>query len=171
MHIPDREKCNWLRERIETPAEAVFTPQKKRHTLDRLAWSEMFETFCANKWGFGLVWGVCCLFGGGFLGGLDWLATSGVLPSLLLFLWVFVSCTWGGGAGEMFETFPNRARGFSGLFGRRRGRPLVAAAAHGAPKPQAKAPTSARHPQPMIPPPKPPPPKVHGRQALWPGGV
>lgn len=49
MHIPDREKCNWLRERIETPAEAVFTPQKKRHTLDRLAWSEMFETFCANK--------------------------------------------------------------------------------------------------------------------------
>ncbi|GBF89902.1 hypothetical protein Rsub_02606 [Raphidocelis subcapitata] len=49
MHIPEREKCNWLRERIETPVEAVFSTKKKQHTLDRLAWSEMFETFCSNK--------------------------------------------------------------------------------------------------------------------------
>jgi 2-oxoglutarate dehydrogenase complex dehydrogenase (E1) component-like enzyme len=26
-----------------------FTVQKKLHTLDRLAWSDMFETFLANK--------------------------------------------------------------------------------------------------------------------------
>lgn len=49
MHIPERERCNWLRERIETPEETALTVQKKKHTLDRIAWSEMFETFCANK--------------------------------------------------------------------------------------------------------------------------
>jgi hypothetical protein len=35
------------------PAASVdqepFSVQKKRHTLDRLAWSDMFETFLANK--------------------------------------------------------------------------------------------------------------------------
>lgn len=49
MHIPERDKCNWLRERIETPEEMALSRQRKVHTLDRLAWSEMFETFCANK--------------------------------------------------------------------------------------------------------------------------
>ena len=49
MHIPNREKCNWLRERIETPDMVEFTKQKKLHTLDRLAWSEMFESFLASK--------------------------------------------------------------------------------------------------------------------------
>lgn len=24
MHIPDRDRCNWLRERIETPEEVSF---------------------------------------------------------------------------------------------------------------------------------------------------
>lgn len=50
MHIPDRDRCNWLRERIETPELEPFTVQKKLHTLDRLAWSDMFETFLANKY-------------------------------------------------------------------------------------------------------------------------
>jgi hypothetical protein len=49
MHIPERERCNWLRQRIETPEEVVLSRERKIHTLDRLAWSEMFETFCANK--------------------------------------------------------------------------------------------------------------------------
>eukprot|EP00877_Chromochloris_zofingiensis_P000629 jgi/Chrzof1/10567/Cz05g03220.t1_OGD[v5.2] len=49
MHIPDRERCNWLRERIETPEPVRFSKQKKLHILDRLAWSDMFETFLANK--------------------------------------------------------------------------------------------------------------------------
>lgn len=49
MHIPDREKCNWLRDKIETLVEEPFTKERKLHTLDRLAWSEMFETFLANK--------------------------------------------------------------------------------------------------------------------------
>jgi hypothetical protein len=33
---------------VRRPQEA-FTVQKKLHTLDRLAWSDMFETFLANK--------------------------------------------------------------------------------------------------------------------------
>ncbi len=50
MHIPDRDKCNWLRARIETPEKEVYSPEKKIHILDRLAWSEMFESFLANKY-------------------------------------------------------------------------------------------------------------------------
>lgn len=50
MHIPDRERCNWLRARIETPEPVTFSPQQKLNTLDRLAWSEMFESFLANKY-------------------------------------------------------------------------------------------------------------------------
>lgn len=92
MHIPDRDRCNWLRERIETPeqvpqqpflrpcvsppfdpvhaspyarfsnlslhgvqppvgrwAQFKYSAEKKIHILDRLAWSEMFESFLANK--------------------------------------------------------------------------------------------------------------------------
>lgn len=29
--------------------QEAFSVQKKLHTLDRLAWSDMFETFLANK--------------------------------------------------------------------------------------------------------------------------
>lgn len=108
MHIPERAKCNWIRERIETidpvrtgaaaatvvehNAEALrcmrlpaarcrlrpsrevppftrpparphcflpsppigaqpqYTKREKLNILDRLAWSEMFETFLAKKW-------------------------------------------------------------------------------------------------------------------------
>ncbi|BDA47181.1 2-oxoglutarate dehydrogenase, mitochondrial [Coccomyxa sp. Obi] len=50
MHIPDRERCNWLRERIETAEEFKYTPERKFQILDRLAWSEMFESFLANKY-------------------------------------------------------------------------------------------------------------------------
>jgi hypothetical protein len=50
MHIPNREKCNWLRERIETSQIEEFSKKKKLHILDRLAWSEMFESFLANKY-------------------------------------------------------------------------------------------------------------------------
>jgi len=60
MHIPDRDRCNWLRERIETPEPVPFTRQEKLHTLDRLAWSDMFETFLANKYTVRL-WLLLCL--------------------------------------------------------------------------------------------------------------
>ena len=41
MHIPSRDQCNWLRERIETKDPIRYSPDRKVHILDRLAWSEM----------------------------------------------------------------------------------------------------------------------------------
>ncbi len=49
MHIPNREKCNWIRARIETPAVEEFSQEKKLNVLDRLTWSERFESFLNNK--------------------------------------------------------------------------------------------------------------------------
>ena len=110
MHIPDRDRCNWLRERIETPEQVcpvlcmqpascpdvlhpgaklqgawqtwlacipqfTYSPERKIHILDRLAWSEMFESFLANKFAaakrfglevsyFALFWGLPCVLHG-----------------------------------------------------------------------------------------------------------
>jgi 2-oxoglutarate dehydrogenase E1 component len=50
MHMPDRAKCNWLRERIELSSPFKFSAERKKSILDRLAWSDMFETFLANKY-------------------------------------------------------------------------------------------------------------------------
>lgn len=50
MHMPDREKCNWLRDRIELSTPFKFSAERKKMILDRLAWSDMFETFLANKY-------------------------------------------------------------------------------------------------------------------------
>jgi len=50
MHIPEREKCNWIREQIETIDPPMYTKKEKLNILDRLAWSEMFETFLAKKY-------------------------------------------------------------------------------------------------------------------------
>ncbi|KAG6554594.1 hypothetical protein Mapa_003612 [Marchantia paleacea] len=50
MHIPDRDKCNWLRERIEAENPRKFPVEKKAQILDRLMWSSQFENFLAQKW-------------------------------------------------------------------------------------------------------------------------
>ncbi|KDD76103.1 transketolase [Helicosporidium sp. ATCC 50920] len=50
MHIDDHEKCNWIRERIELLEAEAFSKEKKMLVLDRLTWSEMFESFLANKY-------------------------------------------------------------------------------------------------------------------------
>lgn len=42
MHIPSRDMCNWLRERIETKDPIQYSSERKVHILDRLAWSEMY---------------------------------------------------------------------------------------------------------------------------------
>ncbi|GJP55325.1 hypothetical protein CLOM_g14297 [Closterium sp. NIES-68] len=51
MHIADREQCNWLRDKIETPAKRKYGKQRRQVILDRLIWSSEFENFIANKWG------------------------------------------------------------------------------------------------------------------------
>jgi len=50
MHIADRDKCNWLREKIETPTPTQYNRQRREVILDRLMWSTQFENFLATKW-------------------------------------------------------------------------------------------------------------------------
>jgi 2-oxoglutarate dehydrogenase E1 component len=50
MHISDRDRCNWIRSKIETAEQEKYTVEKKLNILDRLTWSEMFESFLANKY-------------------------------------------------------------------------------------------------------------------------
>ncbi|PWN94595.1 putative KGD1-alpha-ketoglutarate dehydrogenase [Tilletiopsis washingtonensis] len=50
VHIPDREKCDWLRERIETPQPFKYSIEEKRTILDRLIWSDSFERFISSKY-------------------------------------------------------------------------------------------------------------------------
>ena len=41
MHIPDADKCNWIREKVETVEPPKFSQKEKLQILDRVAWSEM----------------------------------------------------------------------------------------------------------------------------------
>ena len=50
VHIPDKEQCDWIRERVETPKPWNYTVDEKRMILDRLIWSESFEKFIASKY-------------------------------------------------------------------------------------------------------------------------
>ena len=45
MHIASIEKCNWIREKIETRERMVFTKQAKLQVLDRLTWADHFERY------------------------------------------------------------------------------------------------------------------------------
>ncbi|WCJ19551.1 2-oxoglutarate dehydrogenase mitochondrial [Euphorbia peplus] len=49
MHIQDKEKCNWLRDKIETPTQMTYNDERRRVLLDRLTWSTEFENFLAKK--------------------------------------------------------------------------------------------------------------------------
>jgi hypothetical protein len=49
MHIQDREQCNWIRERIETPVQYKFSAEDKIVLLDRLTWATSFESFLNVK--------------------------------------------------------------------------------------------------------------------------
>ncbi|ONI24223.1 hypothetical protein PRUPE_2G230400 [Prunus persica] len=50
MHIADRNRCNWLRDKIETPTPMQYNRQRREVILDRLIWSTQFENFLATKW-------------------------------------------------------------------------------------------------------------------------
>lgn len=49
IHIPSKEQCEWLRERIEIPQPYNYTVDQKRQILDRLTWATSFETFLSTK--------------------------------------------------------------------------------------------------------------------------
>jgi 2-oxoglutarate dehydrogenase E1 component len=50
IHIPDRDKCEWLRERLEVPQPFKYSIDEKRRILDRLIWSSSFESFLSTKY-------------------------------------------------------------------------------------------------------------------------
>lgn len=50
IHIPDREQCDWLRERVEVEKPFKYSVDEKRRILDRLIWSSSFESFLATKY-------------------------------------------------------------------------------------------------------------------------
>lgn len=49
MHIPSRDKCDWIRERVEIPTPFKFSKEQKHQILDRLMWASLFESFLASK--------------------------------------------------------------------------------------------------------------------------
>lgn len=49
VHIPSKEQCDWLRERIEIPQPFKYSQDQKRQILDRLIWATSFETFLSTK--------------------------------------------------------------------------------------------------------------------------
>lgn len=50
IHIPDRDQCDWLRQRLEVPQPYKYSVDEKRRILDRLIWSSSFEAFLATKY-------------------------------------------------------------------------------------------------------------------------
>ena len=50
IHIPNREQCDWIRNRIEIPTAFKYSVDDKRRILDRLIWSSSFENFLATKY-------------------------------------------------------------------------------------------------------------------------
>lgn len=67
MHMGSRERCNWIRDQVETPKWMQFTKRKKLHIYERLAFADLFEKFLANKFNtakrFGLEGGESCIPG------------------------------------------------------------------------------------------------------------
>lgn len=50
IHIPDKDQCDWIRQRVEIPKPWNYTVEEKRMILDRLMWSESFEKFISMKY-------------------------------------------------------------------------------------------------------------------------
>jgi len=49
MHIQDREECNWIRNRVETPTKYQYDKDTRLNILDRLGWADAWERFLAVK--------------------------------------------------------------------------------------------------------------------------
>ncbi|KAG7193893.1 2-oxoglutarate dehydrogenase E1 component [Scheffersomyces spartinae] len=49
IHIPSKEQCDWLRERIEIPEPYKYSADEKRQILDRMIWACLFESFLSTK--------------------------------------------------------------------------------------------------------------------------
>ena len=67
MHMGSRDKRNWIRNQVEHPKWNTFSKEKKMHIHERLAFSDQFEKYLANKFNtakrFGLEGGESCIAG------------------------------------------------------------------------------------------------------------
>lgn len=50
MHIMDRQKCNWLRNKIETEYKKTFTKEEKKSIFKKIADSVLYEKFLGRKY-------------------------------------------------------------------------------------------------------------------------
>jgi 2-oxoglutarate dehydrogenase E1 component len=50
MHIQERDQCDWIRERFETPTKYSFPQEDRVRILDRLAWADLYERFLNTKY-------------------------------------------------------------------------------------------------------------------------
>ncbi|CAM9932887.1 unnamed protein product [Pylaiella littoralis] len=50
MHMNSREKCNWVRRKVENPAWLKYSKKKKLHIFERLSFADTFEKFLQNKY-------------------------------------------------------------------------------------------------------------------------
>ncbi|KAG8530955.1 2-oxoglutarate dehydrogenase E1 component [Bacidia gigantensis] len=50
IHIPDKDQCDWIRDRTQIPSPYKYSVDDKRRILDRLIWSSSFESFLATKY-------------------------------------------------------------------------------------------------------------------------
>jgi len=50
VHIPNKEQCDRIRERVEIPEPWNYAVEEKCMILDRLIWSESFQNFIASKY-------------------------------------------------------------------------------------------------------------------------
>ncbi|TMW66879.1 hypothetical protein Poli38472_011995 [Pythium oligandrum] len=50
MHILNRDKCNWIRTKVESLVKVEESKEKQMHILERLAFSVVFERFLGNKY-------------------------------------------------------------------------------------------------------------------------
>ncbi|XP_077999580.1 2-oxoglutarate dehydrogenase complex component E1-like [Glandiceps talaboti] len=50
MFINDKQQCDWIRQKFETPGAMKFTKMDKRLILERLIRATRFEEFLARKW-------------------------------------------------------------------------------------------------------------------------
>jgi len=49
MHIPDTEKCDWIREKFESIQFNKPTEAQSIHTYSRLNWAHQWGAFMASK--------------------------------------------------------------------------------------------------------------------------
>ncbi|KAG0305293.1 2-oxoglutarate dehydrogenase E1 component [Dissophora globulifera] len=50
IHIPDRNRCDWIRQRVEVPKPYQYSIEEKTMILDRMIWSDTFERFISTKY-------------------------------------------------------------------------------------------------------------------------